>query len=250
MIAMLGLQVLPVSAQGETPPTVEVTISDEPSNEDANWPIVKKETRKRKDPSTGMDIVESIVVRRMPPTKENIECENKSKNKSESGQRELDSMVTLVATCVLYTTSIVTSTATSSVGGGTVTAYAKNFANRYCNGAGECGFVKMNRLEIYWTRTSTSLGVINARTAWGCLGGGCWLCTTFGLTYSKWLSPYFNPTWSSSLRTSTYVYTSSTMPIMMASTENGGFPSGGNDATATAPRSAIPLSVYAVFYFP
>lgn len=249
LVAMLVLQITPVSAQGETPPTVEIKISDEPSNEDANWPIVKKETHRRKDLSTNTDIVETIVIRQKPPTKENIECETKSKNRYKSGQSELDSVGTLNLTCVLFSTSI-TSSATRTVGGGSVTGYAKNFADQYCNGAGVCDFVKMKRLEIYWTRTSTSFGVINARTAWGCIGGGCWLCTTTGLTYYKYVSGYFNPTWSSSLRTSTYVYTSTSQPIMMTSTENGGFPSGGNDATATAPRSAVPLSVYASFVNP
>lgn len=249
MIAIiLAVQVLPVSAQDETPPTVDLTVLSEPSKEDVNWPIIKKEMHKRKDPSTGMDIVEIIVVKQKPPTKENIECENKAKNKSQNSQNELDSAVTLASSCVLYSTSITTS-ATRTVGGGIVTGYAKNFADQYCNGAGVCDFVKMKRLEIYWTRTGTSFGVINARTAWGCIGGGCWLCQTVGLTYYKYVSGYFNPTWSG-LRTSTYVYTSTSMPIMMTSIENGGFPSGGNDATATAPRSAVPLSVYASFVNP
>jgi len=245
MIAIiLALQVLPASAQDETPPTVDLTVLDEPSKEDANWPIIKKETHKRKDLSTGMDIVEITVVRKKPPTKENIECENKAKNR----KSELDSAVTLALSCVLFSTSITTS-ATRTVGGGTVTGYAKNFADQYCNGAGVCDFVKMKRLEVYWTRTGTSFGVINARTAWGCIGGGCWLCQTTGLTYYKYVSGYFNPTWNG-LRTSTYVYTSTTMPIMMTSFENGGIPSGGNDATATAPRSAVPLSVFASFVNP
>jgi hypothetical protein len=250
VLLMITLQILPVSAQGENPPIVEVTISDRPSNEDANWPIIKTETHKRKDPLTDMDIVETIVVRKMPPTPKNIECEsNSKKNKSKNIQSELESLLTSAATCVLYTTSTETRMSTSSIGGGTVTAYARNYADRYCNGAGECSFVKMKKLEIYWKRTSTSLGVINARTAWGCLGGGCWLCSTTGLSYYKYLSGTFNPTWGN-LQTSTYTYTSTTMPIISVSTENGGFPSGGNDATATAPRSAVPLSVYAVFIFP
>lgn len=245
---MLALQVLPVSAQDETPPTVDVTVLDDQSNEDANWPVIKNETRKLKDKSTGNEIVETIVIKRKPLTKENIECENKSKNKSKSGQSELNSVVTLASDyCVLFTSSI-TASATRTVGGGSVTGYAKNFAAQYCNSAGVCDFVKMNRLEIYWTRTSTSFGVINARTAWGCIGGGCWLCPGPALTYYKYVSGYFNPTWNG-LRTSTYVYTSS-MPIMMTSTENAGFPAGGNDATATAPRSAVPLSVYASFVNP
>jgi hypothetical protein len=245
---MLMLQVLPVSAQGETPPTVEITISDTSSNEDMNWPILKQETHRRKDPSTGTDIVETIVIKRKPLTKENIECENKSKNKSKNGQSELNSAVILASDyCVLFTSSI-TASATRTVGGGTVTGYAKNFAAQYCNSAGVCDFVKMNRLEVYWTRTSTSFGLINARTAWGCIGGGCWLCPGPALTYYKYVSGYFTPTWNG-LRTSTYVYTSS-MPIMMTSFENGGIPAGGNDATATAPRSAVPLSVYASFVNP
>lgn len=249
MIAIiLALQVIPVSAQDETPPTVDLTVIDEPSKEDANWPIIKKETQKRKDLSTGEDIVEIIVIKQKPPTKENLECENKAKRKSKSGQSEIDSMVTLASSCVLFSTSI-TSSATRSVGGGAVTGYVKNIADQYCNSAGVCDFVKMKKLEIYWTRTVTSFTVKNARTFWGCLGGGCWLCQTVGLTYYKYDSGYFNPTWNG-LRTSTYVYTSSNMPIMMTSTENGGFPSGGNDSTVTAPRSVVPFSIYASFVNP
>jgi hypothetical protein len=152
MVLMLALQAMPASAQSGMPPLVETTISDEPSHEDKNWPIIKSETHKRKDPSTGMDIVETTVVRRMPPTKENMECENKST----SGRGKFDSAATLVSTCMLYRTSITTS-ATSSVAGGYVTAYAINYADQYCNSAGECGFVKMKRLEIYWTRTDPIL---------------------------------------------------------------------------------------------
>jgi hypothetical protein len=245
---ILMLQTMPVSAQGETPPLVEVMISDEPSNEDANWPIVRTETRKRKNPSTGMEIIETTVIRRRPPTKENKDCEKQVK----LARSELNSMVALATGCTLYRSSITTS-ATSLVGGGSVTAYAKNYADQYCNGAGVCNFVKMKKLEIYWTRTSTSFGVINAKTVWGCIGGGCWLCQQqLGLTYYNWVGPYFNPVWSTSLKTKTYTYTSTsiTTEIIMASLENGGFPSGGNDATATAPRTATPLSVYATFVFP
>lgn len=214
---------------------MDVMVSDEPSNEDANWPIVKNETRKRKDPSTGQDIVETIVVRQEPPTKDKKACKDKYENKTKS--------IVAAATCTINRYSMVKQSQVS-VGGGSVTGYVKNIANEYCSSTAGCGFYKMTRLEVWWTRTATSFGVINARTTWGC-SATCALCTDGTTTY-RYRSGYFNPVWSG-LRTSTYGYTLS-MPIMAAMPDFGGFPIGGNDSTVTAPRSQTPLSVYTTFY--
>lgn len=234
---MLMLQVVPVAAQDDPPPLVEVTFSDDPSSEDENWPIIKKETRKRKDPSSGNDIIEIIVIRQEPPTKDKKACKDKYENKAAKS-------IAATATCIINRYSMVKQSQVS-VGGGSVTGYVKNIADEYCSSTAGCGFYKMKRLEVWWTRTSTSFGVINARTTWGC-SATCALCTDGTTTYI-YRSGYFNPAWSG-LRTSTYVYTLSSMPIMAAMPDYGGFPIGGNDSTVTAPRSQTQLSVYTTFY--
>jgi hypothetical protein len=119
---MLVLQIVPVAAQGETPPQpMDVMISDRPSSEDANWPIIKHETRKRKDPSTGMDIVETIVVRQQS-AKDNKDCD---KNKA--------SKFVVGATLGCQFSISISKSSTVYVGGGAVTSFVKAFADKYCN---------------------------------------------------------------------------------------------------------------------
>lgn len=134
-----------------------------------------------------------------------------------------------------------------SVGGGSVTGHVKNIADEYCSSIAGCGFYKMKRIDVWWTRTTTSFGVINARVTWGC-SSTCALCTD-GTTAYLWRSSYFNPTWSG-LKTVTKTYTSTSMPIMSSMGDYGGYPIGGSDSTVTAPRSQTPLSVYTTFYSP
>ncbi len=121
LVVILTLQVVPVSAQGETPPpAADVTVSEEPSNEDASWPITSKETQKRRDLSTGQEIVETIVVRQRPSGKDNSDCSKKRMSK-------LD--LAALATCY-YSVSIERS-AIVYVGGGAVTSIVKGFADKY-----------------------------------------------------------------------------------------------------------------------
>lgn len=144
---MLTLQIAPVSAQGGTPPLVDVTVTDEPSNEDAGWPITKRVTHKRTDPSTGKKIVETIVIRQQPLDTANTDCNNFREGKFNAA---------LVATCQYSIT--IEKTSTMYVGGGAVTSIVKAFARKYCNTAnGECDYVKMTKVQVYWKRTSTSL---------------------------------------------------------------------------------------------
>lgn len=237
LAVMLTIQVVPVFAQGEIPPSaVDVTVSDKPSNEDESWPIIKKETHKHKDQSTGQEIVETIIIRQEPMTKEKKACKDKYENK-------INKLVVAAATCTINRYSLVKQSQVS-VGGGSLTGYVKNTADEYCSSTAGCGFYKMKKLEIWWTRTTTSFSVTNARTTWGC-SATCALCTDGTTTY-VFRSGYFNPTWSG-LSTPTYVYTTS-MPIIAAMPEYGGYPIGGNDSTATAPRSQTSLSVYTTFY--
>jgi len=241
IVVMLVLQIVPVAAQGETPPQpMDVMISDRPSSEDANWPIIKHETRKRKDPSTGMDIVETIVVRQQS-AKDNKDCD---KNKA--------SKFVVGATLGCQFSISISKSSTVYVGGGAVTSFVKAFADKYCNTwNGECNYVYMKKVEVYWTRTSTSFGVINARTYMGCSNPYCLLCTN-GIVTTNYMdrSSYFNPSWNG-LKTYTYTRTAAaTMPIMMAFLENNGYPIAGNDSTATAPRTAYSISNYVVFVFP
>ncbi len=238
---MIVLQILPATAQGETPPTVEITISDSPSNEDANWPIIKKETHRRNDPSTGHEIVETTVIKKEPPTKDKKACKDRHENGTEQ-------FGVAVATCIVNRYSVVQQ-AQVSVGGGSVTGHVKNIADEYCSSVGGCGFYKMKRLDVWWTRTSTNFGVINATRTWGCVGGSCALCNGSTTGFS-WRDPTsFNPIWNG-LTSKIYTRTSSTMPIMRAMPEYGGFPVGDSNSVVTAPRSQTPLAVYTMFYDP
>lgn len=243
LIAILVLQVLPVSAQGETPPPpADVTISDQPSSEDASWPITKKETHKRKDPSTGRDIVETIVVRQKPSGKDNTDCGRNSSGKID--------MAVVAATCQ-FSISI-QQTSTVYVGGGAVTSVVTGFADKYCNSAnGVCDYVKIKKVQVYWKRTATNFGVINAKSYMGCVGWQCLVCAS-GVVTTAYLfqSTTFNPSWNG-LQTLTYTSTAPTnIPIMMAFVEQGGYPVAGNDSTATAPRSAYSISNYTTFFWP
>jgi hypothetical protein len=236
---MLALQVMPAYAQDETPPPGEVSISIEPSTEDENWTIINKETRTRKDPSTGKDIVETIVVRQQPT--KNRDC---IKNK-------VDQINIGVSSACTFSISIQLSS-TVYVGGGAVTGYVTAFADKYCNTwNGECDYVKMKKVQVYWTRTSTSFGVINARSYMGCNNPYCLVCSS-GIVTTGYMfrSTSFNVSWSG-LRSLTYTSTAPTnIPIMKVFLEQGGYPIAGNDSTATAPRSTYFMANYVVFAFP
>lgn len=216
-------------------PPIQVTISDGPSIEDENWPIIKNETHNRKDSLTGQEILETIVVRQEPPSKDKIACKEKSKNKT----YQTDSTL---ATCTINRYSVTVQTSVPGAGGG-VTGNAKNIANEYCNGT-ECGFYLMTKLQIWWTRISTSWGVRSARTNWGC-SGSCTLCSG-GITNYIYQTVYFNPTWNG-LTSTTYTYTDPSMPIMR-SIGGSGLVTGGNDSLVVLPNNQTsPLSVYASF---
>lgn len=235
MVLMLALQILPTSAQGKTPPPVAITESDEPSNEDASWPIIKTETHKRKDPSTGQEIIEKIVIRQEPPTNDKLACKDKLK------------LHTAAATCTINSYSVTVQAQVSVGAGSYVTGYVKNIADEYCSNIAGCGFYKMKKLQAWWTRTSTNFSVRNAKATWGC-SVVCALCTG-GTTSYVWQSAYFNPTWDATgLKSVVKTWTSTTMPIMSSMGDFGGYPIGGTDSLVILPRTQHTLSVYATFY--
>lgn len=242
VVVMLVLHALPVAAQGETPPLpADVIVSDEPSNIDVDWPITKKETHRKKDKKSGNNIVETIEIRQQPQGKSNKDCDNNSANK-------IDAVA--AATCQ-FSISI-QQTSTVYVWGGAVTSVVKAFADKYCNTAnGVCDYVKMKTVQVYWTRTATNFGVINAKSYMGCVGGLCLVCANGVVTTTYYFSSTtFNPSWNG-LKTLTYTSVApANMPIMMAFVEQGGYPIAGNNSTATVPRTAYSISNYVTFFFP
>lgn len=190
------------NAQNNLKQGIEVTISDNPLTDDETWPIIKNETNRRKDPSTGTDVIETIVVREKPQTKEQKDCQKNNQTKS----------VTLASTCIIQTYSILKTINVPGPGGG-VTAYVKSWADRYCEGV-VCDFYKLTKIDAWWTRISTSWGVRSANILWGC-DGSCVLCGTNGsnTTNFKFNSGFFNPTWNG-LTSAHTIYSSSTFPIM------------------------------------
>lgn len=213
-------------------PTVHVEVVENPSFEDQNWPIIKVESHKRKDPFTDQEVTETIVIRRGPPEPSQNACEGKA---NKAGGASAAS-----ATCVLNRISV---TRSNSVPAGGVTGYAKNYADNYCSGS-DCSFYKLTKLEIWWTRIGTGWVVRSAYTRWGC-NGGCALCPDlYPYTYYYQDGP-FTPAWNG-LTSVTYRYTSSGWPIMK--TTELGVVTGGNDSTVESPNHQTqPLSVYVDF---
>lgn len=239
MVFTLVLQVFPASAQGELPPPLAIEVTGDSLDDDADWPVIKTETRVKKDPTTGQDIIETTFVRREPPTKEKSICKEMIENKA----APLD----VAAKCVINRYSVVQQAEVPN-GNGTITGYVKNIADEYCSSIAGCGFFKMKKLQVWWTRSATYYSVINAKVTWGC-SSTCALCTDGTTTY-LWRSEYFKPTWNG-LKTVTKTWTSSSMPIMGSMTDYGGYPIGGSDSTTTAPNGIRrPLSVYTTFFSP
>lgn len=244
LISLLSLLVSPAAisfptqldtaTKNDPPPPTGVLLSDDPSTEDEGWAIIKNETVKRKNLSTGQETILTITVKQEPPTKDKIVCKEKHQTKTDKA--------VVAATCIVNRYSVVSYAEVPGAGGG-VRGYAKNIANEYCNG-GNCGFYKMTKLQIWWTRISTSWGVRSTRTTWGC-NGACTLCSG-GTTGYIYQSGYFNPTWNG-LTSTTYTYTDSSMPIMRSMSEYG-IVTGGNDSLVVLPNNQTsPLSVYASY---
>lgn len=217
-------------------PLAEATFSDGLPIQDEKWPIIKYETRNRKDSLTGQETIETIIVRQEPPSKSKDACQEMHQNKS-------NQEIAPDATCIRNRFAVVMSAQVSGAGAG-VKGYAKNIADEYCNG-GNCGFYKMTQLQIWWTRINTSWGVRSARTTWGCTVV-CTLCSD-GTTSYLFRSLYFNPTWYG-LTSQKYTYSSSNMPIMRSMSDYGGLVTGGNDSLLVLPNNQTsPLSVYASY---
>lgn len=227
LISILSLLISPAAMSfsdgldGQRSPTqqsviVNVEIVDSPSLEDRNWPIIKHATYKRKDPSTGKEVVDTLVIRRGPSGK----CESKP-NPSEQ--------VEAVAVTCAYRTS---ETRSSSVQAGGVTGFVKNYADNYCGGS-DCTYYKLTKLEVWWTRIGTGWTVRSARTAWGC-NGSCAVCPNNTPYLTLYQSPSFTPDFRGGLTSVTYRYASSGWPIMKSTA--GGTVWGGNNSVVVAPN--------------
>lgn len=206
---------------------VHVEIVKSPSIEDRNWSIIKSETYKHRDPSTGAEVIEALVIRQGPPGK----CSDKAYQTI-----QIDAVT---VTCTYRTSE----TRSSSVLAGGVTGYAKNYADNYCGGS-DCTYYKLTKLEIWWTRIGTGWIVRNANTAWGC-NGTCGVCpnnTSYTYLYQ---SGVFTPNFSGGLTSVTYRYTSTSWPIMKSTM---GIVWGGNNSVVESPSHVTQsLSVSANF---
>jgi len=227
ILVTLIVVVIPAHAQGPVPPVdVQVEIVEGPSLEDQDWPIIKSEIYKHRDPSTGEEVIDTLVIRRSPPG----ECISKA-----SQPTQIDAVT---VTCTYRTSE----TRSSSVLAGGVTGYAKNYADNYCGGS-DCTYYKLTKLEIWWTRIGTGWIVRNANTAWGC-NGTCAVCpnnTSYAYLYQ---SGYFTPNFNGGLTSVTYRYTSTGWPIMKSTAY--GIVWGGNNSTVESPsHTTQPLSVSA-----
>jgi hypothetical protein len=201
---MLIILLFPVKAfaneafEEKVPIDVVLTVTDRPSDEDKDWPVVQTESYKTVN-KDGLEVTYTLVVRQKPEIGLTQACSPLSDiEASLSG-----------ASCTQQ--SAQSFTRTVALGG--VTSHVKHFATPYCSGTGCLTiYYKPYRVEAWWTRTATSRTVSNAKHGWGC--DACLECPNNNTINQVYNDPSFTPGWQNSTTTYTYNYTSTQFKIM------------------------------------
>jgi hypothetical protein len=176
---------------------VNQQIANGPSNEDANWPITRVETVRQKDPATGEVHVLKTIFREALPGFGSVPKDPPCP--PDNGKSVTSASVN---NCALY--QGVVSVSSQGIAGG-ITLNVKHYANKFCpNSLCSPTLYQPYRLEVWWSRTSSSWTVQNAVTDWGCYA--CYKCDTSAFGY-LWHSSSFNPAWNANNTSYTYVYT-------------------------------------------
>jgi len=182
----------PISTSGIK---VNIRVVAAPSLEDKDWPITRIETVRYKNPATGIIEVLITTVREAPPgfgsVPKYLPCPLVAQS----------DVAPLVNNCSSYQGAV--SVSSQGIAGG-VTLNVKHYGNKFCPDS-VCSptLYQPYRLEVWWTRTSSSWTVQNAITDWGCIA--CLRCDITNFAY-VWHSSSFTPIWSGNT-SSTYVYT-------------------------------------------
>ncbi len=97
-----------------------------------------------------------------------------------------------------------------STNGKTVTAYVKNYADKYCEGG--CSnrvLYKMTQVDLSWSRTSTNWTVKNAALQWGCSGA----CTECDNDVFNYVYPWNTSTigWTNNTQSLVYIFKTQTL---------------------------------------
>jgi len=150
-------------------------ISEEPSLEGADWPIVFSEIVEKTDDETGEVYIEKTEIRRLviKDTLKDKDCPNEER---------------ILSNCY-YDGSILVARESQS---GNITAHIRHYSDVYCIPY-DCTIYRPYKVERWWTRTSTSYHVTNARLSWGC--GACALCDGGNWTYVYHSDP-MSPGWN------------------------------------------------------
>lgn len=204
VILLLSIVIIPTRAlaheKSEEVETLDVlvTVSDQPSNEDKDWPIVHTESYRTINPD-GQEVTYTLIVRREPGTILTQFC-----NTSNDTEVSLSS-----ASCTQQPSQSFTREVTS----GGITSHVKHFATAFCSGT-ECltRYWKPYRVEAWWTRTATSWTVSNAKHTWGC--DSCLECPNGNSINQVYYGSSFTPSWQNSTNSHYYVYTSTQFKIM------------------------------------
>jgi hypothetical protein len=209
ILAVIGFEVTSVAAETtDSQDTVDVTrvIVTGPYNEneaeDANWPIIWSETEVIRT-EDGQEIISTLIIRRQPRNGDDSEiCDQE-----ESLATSLDT--TIASNCTFQDNdSIERSWAYSGV-----RSYVKHFASVYTHSGSGATLWKPYKVEVWWTRTSSSWTVKNAYLLWGC--EGCVNCAGQIVNPVYQESPH-TPGWNGNT-SHIYTYTSSSFPIMKGS---------------------------------
>lgn len=207
IMAVLSLVLSPATgyAKSTSDSEIQVTVSNNPSLEDANWSIIKTEKKVVTDPSTGQESILTAITRRGPADEDQVPCKDKNGNIT----NDADTVALPTVTCVLGRTSL-TRTANNPVGG--VTAYVKLYADEYCIPNLDCAYRKQTKIQAWWKRIGTGYVVRSAWMRWGC-NGSCAVCP--GSIYVGYItSATFTPNWNGGLTSSVYTLTKSDWPKM------------------------------------
>jgi hypothetical protein len=193
MVAVFSFPLQGVSAKSPvqdqrapSAPQIVVTVAEQPTYEDKDWPITKVDTSQQVDAVTGQTVTVTTVTRKSPTKKVCYDTES------------------VMATTCTYVDSQSRSSISSSVAG--VVTHVTHYADHYCTSGCTWNLYKPTRLDVWWTRPGTNVTVSNAVTRWGCTVA-CQLCDGSRYQPGPFVSSPFTPSWVSSTQSYAYIYT-------------------------------------------
>ena len=163
-----------------------VTVLDQPTHKDRNWPITRVDSWEITDPFTGERYVNKVVIRELPASAD------------PDAQNESCPISGAAATCT-YVGQVSATVEDAHLGN--IVAKVVHYGKKYSEGS--TYLYQPTSLEVWWTRSGNSYSVGNANVHWGCS-----LCGTQcgGSPKFNAYGP-FTPGWLSATQSYTYRYT-------------------------------------------